>query len=259
MAYCLLLNQKGKVEADAFIVRVSGTELWLVSYRSPGSVLRERLEAYVIADDVVIEDRTGDFELLTLVGEAARGWLEQNRVMLPESGGWSAVDGGGFLFRGRRGPDESWEWLALRGTLPVAPLPVLSAEDLERCRIEAGIPAIPGDLGSSDLPNEGGLEEVAISYTKGCYLGQEVMARLKAMGKVRRRLLRVRGPAGPIPALPTDLYQGDKRVGELRSQVSDSSGGVIGLAMLSLLALDPGAALSLSPGIPGAFKVVDLP
>ena len=50
--------------ADAFIVRVSEAELWLVSYGSPGAMLRERLEAYVIADDVVIEDRTGDFELL---------------------------------------------------------------------------------------------------------------------------------------------------------------------------------------------------
>ncbi len=245
--------------ADAFIVRVSEAELWLVSYGSPGAMLRERLEAYVIADDVVIEDRTGDFELLTLIGEAARRWLEQNRVALPEPGGWSTVDGGGFLFRGRRGSDESWEWLAPRGALPVAPLPALSAEELERCRIEAGIPAIPGDLGSADLPNEGGLEGAAISYTKGCYLGQEVMARLKAMGKVRRRLLRVRGPAGPVPALPADLYQGDKRVGALRSQVSDSDGGVIGLAMLSLLTLDPGAVLSLSPDIPGAFKLVDLP
>ena len=122
----------------------------------------------------------------------------------------------------------------------------LGAEDMERRRIAAGIPAVPKDIGPGDLPNEGGLEAEAISYTKGCYLGQEVMARLKSMGQVRRRLLKVRG-TGEIPPRPASLFQGDRRVGELRSAVRDGAEW-IGLAMVSLVQLRREDGLSLESG-----------
>ncbi len=77
----------------------------------------------------------------------------------------------------------------------------LPVSDMELMRIQADIAAVPRDIGPDDLPNEGGLEKIAISYTKGCYLGQEVMARLKSMGQVRRQLLRVTGTGAP-PAVP---------------------------------------------------------
>ena len=83
------------------------------------------------------------------------------------------------------------------------------------------------------MPNEGGLETEAISYTKGCYLGQEVMARLKSMGKVRRQLARVCG-AGQPPQLPAPVFQAGRKVGEVRSVVSEGAGW-IGLALVSLL------------------------
>ena len=93
------------------------------------------------------------------------------------------------------------------------------------------------------------LENDAISYTKGCYLGQEVMARLKTMGTVRRRLVRVRGSeaVGRPSVLPAGLFHGDKRVGEVRSAVT-TEGGWIGLAMVSLLGLDAETVLSLTAG-----------
>jgi hypothetical protein len=123
--------------------------------------------------------------------------------------------------------------------------PLLGREDFERIRILAGIPAVPRDLGSGDLPNEGGLEETAISYTKGCYLGQEVMARLKNLGQVRRRLHVVRG-SGALPRSQEPLFQGQKKVGEFRSVAGDEQ-GFVALAMLSLVQLDPASALSLTP------------
>jgi hypothetical protein len=104
------------------------------------------------------------------------------------------------------------------------------------------VPAIPGEFGPQDLPQEAGLETSAISFTKGCYLGQEVMARLHAMGQVRRRLVRVGGP-GPAPARNVELRQNEKRVGELRAAADDGQGGWLGLAMLNLLGLDPATAL----------------
>jgi hypothetical protein len=130
---------------------------------------------------------------------------------------------------------------------------------MERMRIAARIPAVPADVGPTDLPNEGGLEADAISYTKGCYLGQEVMARLKSMGQVRRRLLRVRGTGASLPALPAPVFRGARQVGELRSAVSDEAAGWIGLAMVSLMHLTPGAELAFAPDSSTALRLIDSP
>ena len=88
----------------------------------------------------------------------------------------------------------------------------------------------------ADLPQEAGLEGAAISFQKGCYLGQEVMARLKAMGQVRRQLWRVAGAGDAVPP-PGALLRGaeERPAGEIRGAVTDGAGGWIGLAMISLL------------------------
>jgi folate-binding protein YgfZ len=234
--YGLWLNQKGKVVADSFVIQAGSGVFFIGSYHSAAAVIRERLEAFIIADDVEIADETEAWGGLTLfTGMPA----EEIAAALP----------GGMFFRGRRGRAAHWEWVA-----PVAAWRAacgqaggggrLDEGEMTRRRIHAGIPAVPADIGPGDLPNEGGLERDAISYTKGCYLGQEVMARLKAMGQVRRRLLRVTG-SGPAPvALPAALFAGERQVGELRSAIN-AGDGFAGLAMLSLLHLKAGQPLSL--------------
>jgi folate-binding protein YgfZ len=124
---------------------------------------------------------------------------------------------------------------------------------MERARIAAGIPAVPVDIGPADLPNEGGLEVSAVCFTKGCFLGQEVMARLKNLGQVRRRLHVVRG-FGLQPQLPASLYQGSAKIGELRSVVPEG-GGYIALAMLAQLNLNPAAGLSLTAAGPADIQL----
>jgi hypothetical protein len=124
---------------------------------------------------------------------------------------------------------------------------------LERLRIEAGVPAVPRDIGPEDLPNEGELEVDAISYTKGCYLGQEVMARLKSMGQVRRKLVRVTGTGSISLGLPAALFADGKKVGELRSAVPTGE-GFFGLAMISLPGMTGRRLLSFSPE--GAANIV---
>ncbi len=220
--YGLWLNHKGRVLADSFVVRGGGTEeFWVGSYFSEAAAIRERLEAYVIADDVVVEDVTAEWMGVTLFpGESEN------------------VAGKGLRFSGRRADEPCVEWV-LPGSAAEEEVRrwtgarELSVEEMERRRIEAAIPAVPRDIGPGELPNEGGLETGAISYQKGCYLGQEVMARLKSMGQVRRRLVRVRG-SGEVPGGPRDLFQGERKVGELRSAVR-SGDGFVGLALVSLL------------------------
>lgn len=258
-AYGLWLNQKGKVLADSFILREASDSVWIVSFWGRASVIRERLEAYIIADDVTVTDVTADWQGAAMGGPGVDGWLTREAGGVPVDGEFIRA-GGGFVFRGRRDDGgASFEWLLPVGAVVPDGLADLAADELERLRIAGGIPQVPKDLGPGDLPNEGGLDAVAISYTKGCYLGQEVMARLKAMGTVRRRLVRVRAAGREVPAVPCALLQGEKRVGELRSATADGSGGFIGLAMVSKLGLDPAVLLAPEPGGEGFIKLVDLP
>lgn len=256
--YGLWLNQKGKVLADSFVLVSAPDDVWLISLQSSAAVIQERLEAYIIADDVVVTDVTADWLGVAIGGPEAAAWLERQSHPLPASGTF-VRDGGGFLFRGRRDGRTSYEWLLPSGSNPPRANVELSAEERERLRIAAGVPCVPQDVGPGDLPNEAGLDADAISYTKGCYLGQEVMARLKAMGTVRRRLVRVRGRGRGVPAVPAALLQGEKRVGELRSAVTDGAEGFIGLAMVSKLGFDASVPLAPEPGGEGFIEVLDQP
>jgi folate-binding protein YgfZ len=247
--YGLWLNEKGKVQADSFVLRGEGATFWVGSYFSPAEALCERLKAFVIADDVTIADCTAGCRGVTLIGMAASEMAEKF--------------GGALRFPGRRATVPCMELMFATETQPVVearmaelnllPLP---DGDMELFRIKASITAVPRDIGPDDLPNEGGLDAVAISYTKGCYLGQEVMARLKSMGQVRRQLLRVTG-AGAPPALPATLYNGPKRMGELRSAAADGE-SFVGFALLSLLGLDRCPGLSYTPEGEPVVQLVEI-
>ncbi len=262
--YGLWLDVKGRVLADSFVLRGDAGKsaganpgFWVGSYFSAATVIRDRLESHVIADDVTIEDQTASWAAVSLLGpEAGRLGAEQ---YLPRDGAFSSL-----VFSGRRTREENTEWvfpIAAGETVRqlFAGLPELDATAMERQRIAAGIPAVPADVGPGDLPNEGGLDRDAISYTKGCYLGQEVMARLKSMGRVRRRLLRVTGIASEFPARPAALFLGERKVGELRSAVKAESGGFTGLAMLSLMHLEPAVSLAFGANGEPAVQLEDGP
>ena len=246
--YGLWLNQKGKVLADSFVRKISERDWRVVSYFSPASVIRERLVAYIVADDVVIEDVTESTMGVTLLGA----------VTAAEMG----LDASAWEFPGRRMPELHTELLfpaaiEFEVSAKLAGGILLSPDEMERKRIAAGIPAVPVDIGPADLPNEGGLEVEAISYTKGCYLGQEVMARLKSMGQVRRRLVRVHGRGEP-PARPAALFQAARKVGELRSAAREGAEWS-GLAMVSLVQLNRETGIALTPDGAPVAKLADLP
>jgi len=244
--YGLWLTLKGKVLADSFVLRgAEPNEFWIGSYFSLAAVIRERLESHVIADDVTIADETAGWAGVSVLGPVALG----------EAMGAVA---GGFRFHGRRERAENVEWVERVGTSEPAGREI-EGEDVERRRIAAGIPAVPVDVGPADLPSEAGLEAEAISYTKGCYLGQEVMARLKSMGQIRRRLVRVAGPGAPPGVRPAAVFAGTRQCGEVRSAVGDGAGGWIGLAMLSRLQVEGASRLSLAAGAEPAVNVLEAP
>jgi tRNA-modifying protein YgfZ len=257
MAYGLWLNVKGKVIADSFVLKgAAADEYWLGSYQSPAATIRERLESYIIADDVVIEDQTSGWSAVRLYGHEAAA--KARALSATIANGTSS-----HVFRGRRTRREHTEWVfplelesAVRSAL--ADAREISLNEAEWRRIDDGLPAIPIDIGPSDLPNEGQLEDDAISYTKGCYLGQEIMARLKTMGQVRRHLLRVAGKLPAVPTLPAPLFAAGRQVGELRSAVANAD-SLIGLAMLSVMHLKPETLLAFAPDGQPALRLLDQP
>ena len=252
-AYGLWLNAKGKVVADSFVLPAPPADgaptFWVGSYFASAATVRARLESCIVADDVTIEDATTDWAAVTIFGAVDPAAL---RAAIP----------GALAFAGRRDGAVHHEWVFPVGAqaealAALAGRPPVSEADICLRRIRAGIAAVPADIGEADLPNEGGLEDVAISYTKGCYLGQEVMARLKTMGQVRRRLVRVSG-TDSVPALPAAVYAGERVVGELRSAVTVGA-GYEGLALLTLLHLPADGRLSLAPGAPATLQCPDRP
>lgn len=246
--YGLWLDHRGRVMADSHVLRPGeGADFWIVSVSSPAAIIARRLEDHIIADDVVIEDATASWLGVSLIGQGVGAWCAQ----APRPG---------LLFAGRRCAAENREWIFLESAsaevdAAIAGARRASREEIERMRIGSAIPLVPRDIGPADLPNEGGLEEAAISYSKGCYLGQEVMARLKSRGRVRRALVRVAG-AGAPPAVPADLWRGGRREGELRSVAADPAGrGYSGLALVPASAA-AGGSFSLASGIPPSLDVV---
>ena len=227
----LWLNQKGRVLADGFVLRTGKPDgFWVGSYFSPAVTVRERLESHLIADDVQIEDQTDRWHGLTVFGAVAPA---------------DVVGVEAISFRGRRGGSPSREWLMTREPVQLQGR-LLSGAEMQERRITAGIPAVPLDIGPGDLPQEGGLETVAVSFNKGCYLGQEVMARLQSMGTPRRRLFRVASD-GTIPPVGTPLQQEGRTIGEMRSS-GVTKNGFIGLAMLQLAPLKSGQPLTAAGG-----------
>lgn len=223
--YGLWLSLKGKVVGDSFVLRGGAPdEFWVGSYFTPAATLLARLEAFLIADEVTLEDQTSAWTGLSLLSTAPEG---------------HAAGPDAFRFTGRRVAAGNVEWVGRRevaAALLPPPGRELDAAQMKLLRLDAGLPAIPEEFGPADLPQEAGLEGAAVSFQKGCYLGQEVMARLKAMGQVRRQLWRVAGEGNLIPAPGTALRGAEDRpVGEVRGAAPDGRGGWIGLAMITLL------------------------
>lgn len=195
-AYGLFLTLKGKVRADAFIYELGEEEFAVVSYHCPLEELASLLEENVIADDV-------EFKVFRSGGSF---------VIKDKSS--TEVPDGTLTFSGRWMNAEHWDVVLPEGER--LPENIRSLAELEKIRIQHGIIAVPQDIGPGELPQEGGLEKVAVSFNKGCFLGQEVMARLKAMGKVQRRIYKIKGDGG-VPASGDKILCGEDEIGELRS------------------------------------------
>jgi folate-binding protein YgfZ len=195
-------------DAEDFLQRMLSND---VGALGPGEVCEALLltaKARVIAPLRVVRRAADDFLLLTEpeLGETVRAQLLRTR----------------FAAKVGVEPEEHESWLILGGEEVLDERPEgdeVSEEELERWRIESGIPRWGREIDDRILPAEAGLTETHVSFTKGCYPGQEPIARQHYRGKLNRRLrvLELEGDVAPEPE--TEISHGGKAVGRITSAV----------------------------------------
>jgi tRNA-modifying protein YgfZ len=229
--YAAFLTPKGKMLGDLRVLNL-GDELFLDTERVSLQALFNMIRNYKLGRDVELHKRTLERGLLSLVGPGAReaagahdlGPAEHDNAT-GEIGGVPvrlvATAAGVDLICDAERTDE------LKDALEV---PEVSDAAAEVVRVESGRPRYGLDLDESVIPQEAGLNERAVSFTKGCYVGQETVARLFYRGKPNRHLrgLRLSEPAATGDA----LRLGEREVGRLGSSVVSPALGPIGLAIV---------------------------
>jgi tRNA-modifying protein YgfZ len=244
--YAALLDRKGHMQGDMRVLR-RGEEpdLWLDTEPEAVAAVSRHLGMYKIGRQVEVADVTEERAILSLIGPRAAAIA--GSAPLPENAcGEVTVGGARCLAVGTPGGvdlilelaerDRAWEALLAAGAAEVSP------EAAEIVRIEAGRPRFGAEMGTETMPAEAGIVEQAVSFTKGCYIGQETVARLHYKGKPNRHL---RGLKLSAPAQPGDPVRLDeKELGKLGSAAVSPAFGLVALAILRREA-EPGATVAV--------------
>lgn len=202
-------DAKGKLQFRVRITETDDGALWVEAPAGSQEELEARLTRYLIADDVEVADLSGKYARSHFLGplpDLAAGLMvrESNRHGVPGFDLWMQSDSEFEL------PEHT----------------TLTSDELEALRIQNGVPAWGIELLEGMLPPEALLEATDISYTKGCYIGQEVISRIKSAGKVNRLLTRFTFDSDTLP-VPGPLVDGEgKMVGELTSVSPQISGNI---------------------------------
>jgi folate-binding protein YgfZ len=249
--YAALLNHKGKLRTDLRLLRGQDW-IWLDTEAIGTRALSYTVETYSLGRDVQWEDVTADRSILSLIGPAARARLDAE----PPPGEHGFVEGEhGLYVATDLGVDvicDAGDADAVRAALGVDEVPVEAAECV---RIESGRPRLGYDMDGDTMPQEAGINERAVSFSKGCYVGQETVARLHYKGKPNRHLrgLRLSAPADR----GAELRLGDRVVGRVGSVCVSPTLGPIALGLVRREA-SPGDTLAVGDGDVSA-EVVQLP
>ena len=238
--YAALLTRKGRIVADIHLL-AREDDYWLEVSASTTTEVLAQLARYIVADDVELTDRSLEFSRLAVEGPGATalvaavsgtaleevpregfalGSIAAAEIVLARFG-WTGEDAWQLFVR----PSDReavcaaiTQAGALRGSL----------DALEILRIEAGVPLQGRELGQDVFPDEARLE-TAISRTKGCYTGQEIVARLYSRGAVNRLLVSLHFLGDRVPAPGALLSADEKRSGQVTSASLSPSAGAIGL------------------------------
>lgn len=233
-AHSLLLHPQGKLDVDFRALRV-GDDAWLLTDTGLAGQLVASLLRFRIRVKVEIVDRSEEFGMLSVRGPRVDALElgappEQHahvggfgcRVVRAD---WPGVPGIDVI--GLRDAIED-----ARGALSAEGVAACSPEALEIVRVEAGVARQSFDYDDALIPQEAGLEIDAVSFTKGCFLGQELVCRIDTRGHVNRYLRALAVDGDVVPAPGAEIRRDDKVVGSVTSAVRSPKGGVVALGFV---------------------------
>jgi folate-binding protein YgfZ len=243
--YAALLDRKGHMQTDLRVIRPSAEEILLDLEPQTKDAALRHLTMYSIGRDVKVVDATEERAIVSLIGP--RSAEIAGTPPLPEfANEGTTVAGIEVLAVGTRDGIDLFLPVAERDRLIAALLEAgaveVSAAAVEIVRVEAGVPRFGAEMDSATMPAEASIVEDAVSFTKGCYIGQETVARLHYKGKPNRHLRGLKLSASAEPGAPLRL--GEKEVGTLGGAVVSPALGPIGLAIVRREA-EPGTQLTV--------------
>jgi len=224
--YAFLLNAQGRIQADLYVFQ-RGESLLVDTERGQREKVLQLFDHYIIADDVEIADISDKLTALGLTGPESHRVLERAGIAVPELGYLQFADVGWqqkaiTLLHSGEEARESWQiWTApehvseLSEALIKAGARPTGTAALNLFRISRGIPQFGVDIRERDLPQETG-QTRALNFTKGCYLGQEIVERIRSRGAVHRQFTAF-AVEGTLPEPGAKILTEEKEVGEITS------------------------------------------
>lgn len=243
--FTAILNQKGQVQSYFLLSRVTDICYLGVVPLQEAPIAVNELRKYKVTEDLEISDRSGTYAYIAVQGKRALDLVKnllppeplapfkdgEHRVLKMLDGSWLDItrisltgDEGYLISTSRSAPEPLLE--KVKAAAQEIPYTELTPQLLEVLRIEAGIPLMDVDMDNRTLLPETGLEQKAVSYNKGCYLGQETIARIKTYGTVQKALVGLMlKPGDPIPSLNTECVVDGKTVGVFKSGIESPTLG----------------------------------
>jgi tRNA-modifying protein YgfZ len=226
--HSLLLTPQGKLDIDFRLLRV-GDEAWLDCDPGFGEQLAASLNRFRIRVKCEVTDRTGSWGSLAVRGPGAAEVASALGVELPAAPHAHVPFDDAIVVRAPWPGDDGFDVVGPHSTvasaadrLTAAGVASCSSDAYEVLRIEVGVPRQGYDLDEKTIPQEAFLERDAVSFTKGCFLGQELVCRIDTRGRVNRYLRRLTSIADGRPPRGTEIVSGDKVVGTVTSSVASA-------------------------------------
>ena len=257
--YGLIVSRSGRVLANPILVADGDRAIAVVAAEWVG-VLREHLDHYLVMEDAEIAPATDAFEPWLLHGPGAEAVLLAARAAGAPGGVLDRTGLGGAIVLAPAAHAAEVR-AAIEGATRAAGGVIGDASGWEALRLERGVARFGVDFDEKTYPQEASLEKAAVSFDKGCYLGQEVVCMLEMRGHVKRKLVSIvlDGPAAPDRGAPVADESG-AAVGEVTSAALSPTLGVpVGLAMLKRAQAVAGARVTVGGAHAANAKVVDRP
>jgi folate-binding protein YgfZ len=261
--YAAWLTPQGRMHTDMHVLE-SGDMILLDLPAAETDAALQRLDQFLFTEDVRLELLDGRLASVWMHGPEAAPVLERSLEALGDAGSWPIYHVGRATFDGSQVivaridqlgapgycvylPPEASESLVetfrRSGATPV------EAGAIDACRIEAGYPLFGVDMTEDTIPLEAGIEDRAISFTKGCYVGQEVIIRVlhRGHGRVARKLVGLR-MTGQVPSAGARIVAGEKEIGFVTSAALSPALGPIALGYVHRDFVAPGTAVDVRHG-----------